>query len=772
MKSKTPKASSLNVLRIACSLVVVIAVRTAQCEELVDYVNPIIGTAPSGHVYPGANVPFGLVQVSPDTRVKGWDGCSGYDYDDSRIYGFSFNHLTGTGAIDLGNVRLMPTVGELKLEPGDRSNEGYRARFSHDQEIAHPGYYSVLFPDNKIKVELTATTRVGMQRYKFPESSNAHVVLDLWEGVGNVAAQAAITIENDHAISGYRKEDPHAFLGSKVYYFYAEFSKPFKTVGINMDGKDIEKKQVVGRKIKAHFDYQTGAGDEVVVKVALSMVSVDGARKNMEAELPGWDFDSVAEAARNQWNRELGKIQVEARDTNQLQTFYTSLYHTMLAPIVLNDVDGQYFGPDGKVHQAKGFDYYTSLSVWDTFRAEQPLLTITEPHRVNDIVNTMLAQYRILGEQMFPLCAYSGKESFSMIGNPSIPVIVEAYNKGLRQWDPHEALDDMVGATTRIDEKHTGFKGYAEYQRLGWIPVDFSNRQQQCVSKVLEYAYQDACVARFAQIMGRDDIAKVYVNRSTNWHNVYDYTSGFMRGRYANGDWVTPFDPSRIDHQYYTEANAWQYTFAVPHNVPGLIKAMGGDDKFIAMLDEMFDPKLAIPNLFQDHDVTGLIGMYCQGNEPSHNFTYLFNYAGQPWRTQFRVRQIASTLYTNTPDGLCGNDDCGQTSAWYVFSSLGFYPVDPPTCVYVIGSPLVDKATIKLDSECYHGGTFTVIAKNNSPQNVYIQSATLNGQNLTRTWITHNEIVAGGKLELTMGPVPNRDWGAELEDRPSQALVP
>jgi predicted alpha-1,2-mannosidase len=758
--------------RIACILSVIIVSSIGWCEQPTDYVNPMVGTVPSGHVYPGATVRFGMVQVSPDTRFKGWDGCSGYDYDDSYLYGFSFNHFTGTGAIDLGNVRLIPTVGKLKLDPGENSNEGYRARFSHKQEEAHPGYYSVFLPDYNVMVELTATTRVGMQRYTFNNQTNAHVVLDLWQGVGNQAEEAAITIENDHTISGYRTEDRHTFGGSKTYYYFAEFSKPFEAIGINLNSKDIEDKQAVGRKIIGHFDYKTRAGEKLVVKVALSTVSVAGARKNLEAELPGWSFDDVATAAKNEWNTQLNKVRVESEDTNLLQTFYTALYHTQIAPIVFNDVDGQFRGPDGKVHQAHGFDYYTSLSVWDTFRAEQPLLTLIEPRRVNDIVRTMLEHYKLLAEQMLPDCAYSGKETFSMIGNPSIPVIAEAYNKGLREWDPHEALSDMVGATERNDEKHGTFKGYSDYRRQGWIPVDPKNRQQQCVSKVLEFAYEDACVARFARSLERDDIAAVYARRSTNWQNVYNYTSGFMQGRDTNGDWVTPFEPTRIDHQYYTEANAWQYNFFVPHNIPGLIKAMGGEDKFVAILDEMFDTKAAIPNLFQDHDVTGIIGMYAQGNEPCHNYAYLFNYAGRPWKTQFRVRQITTELYDNTPGGLCGNDDCGQLSAWYVFAALGFYPVDPPTGVYVIGSPLVDKAIIQLDSHYYPGGSFTVIARNNSPKNVYIQSADLNGKTLTRSWITHDEIVQGGTLELTMGPIPNRGWGSAPEDRPAQPLVP
>jgi predicted alpha-1,2-mannosidase len=384
--------------RIAGGLAGMLIPAIGLCQEPVDYANPMIGTSPSGHTYPGATVPFGMVQLSPDTRFKGWDGCSGYDYDDDGLFGFSFNHLTGTGAIDLGNFRFMPIVGELKLDPGRRYGEGYCARFSHDQEKAFPGYYQVLLPDSKVKVELTATMRVGVQRHTFLEKTNAHVLLDLWQGVGNQADQAVITIENDHTISGYRREDRHTFGGSKTYYFVAEFSRPFDQAGINVDGNEIDATNATGHKIIAHFDYATKAGEKLVIKLALSNAGIKGARKNLEAELPGWDFDAVVKQARDQWNRAFNKVQITSEDKNLLQTFYTALYHTEIAPTVFSDVDGRFCGPDGNVHQGGGFDYYTSLSVWDTFRAEQSLLTLTEPRRVNDIIRTMLAQYKILGE--------------------------------------------------------------------------------------------------------------------------------------------------------------------------------------------------------------------------------------------------------------------------------------------------------------------------------------------------------------------------------------
>ena len=709
-------------------------------------------------------VPFGFVQVSPDTTNTSWDGCSGYNYSDTNLLGFSFNHLTGTGCPDLGNILLVPTVGELKLASEKVPAEGLPTRFSHDQEEARPGYYRVFLPEYKVSVELTATTWVGLQRYTFPKTESAHVVLDLWHGLGNQPTDAKLTIENDHTISGYRKEIATSCLqggGQKEYYFVAEFSEPFASSGINLNGKKSEGKEAQGRDLKAHFDYKTGAGEKLVIWLALSTVSVEGARKNLRAELNAWDFDAVATAAKKEWNQTLGKIQVQTADANVKKTFYSALYHTQLTPIVFSDVDGQFRGPDNQVHQASGFDYYTDLSLWDTFRAEQPLLTLLQPHRVNDIVQTMLTHYKILGKQMLPLETFAGRESYCMIGNPSIPVIAEAYAKGLRDWDANEALSAMEGASE---------KSYSSYCQQGWIPSATNKPFGQGVSKLLEFVYDDACVARFARSLGRNDIAEIYARRSTNWLNVFDPSTGFMRGRNADGSWVTPFDPYRINFADYTEANAWQYGFFVPHNVPALIQALGGDEKFVAKLDELFDTKKTLPNNLDD--VSGLIGMYDQGNEPSHNFAYLYSYAGRPWKTQARVRQIAATLYTSALDGLCGNDDCGQMSAWYVFAALGFYPVDPASGVYVIGSPLVDQATIQLDRKYHRGRTFTVIARNNSAENKYIQSATLNGHDLFRSWITHDEIVCGGKLVLTMGTVPNQTWGVSKADRPAQVLAP
>jgi predicted alpha-1,2-mannosidase len=737
------------------SVAVLLAAVKCPARPAVDYVNPMIGTDAHGHVYPGATVPFGMVQLSPDTRDNTWDGSSGYHYSDTSILGFSHNHLTGTGCPDLGNVLLMPTVGDLKLTPGDHPGEGYRARFSHQDEIARPGYYEVLLPDYQVKVELTATARTGLHRYTFPATDQAHIVVDLQHGIGNKVTEAQLTIENDHTASGYRKSN--GWGGDKSYYFVMEFSQPFDSAGVGQVDHDVPGKQSTGTETKGHFDFKTKAGEQILVRVGLSTVSVEGARNNLHAEIPGWDFEAVAAAARQQWETALSVFNVESKDNNLKQTFYTSLYHTLVAPTLLSDVDGQFRGPDEQVHQFKGHDYYTEISIWDIFRAESPLLTLTQPARVNDLVDTMLEHFKIFGQQTLPVWPEGGMETWCMIGNHSIPIITDAYLKGFRNWDANEALNDMIASTDKNREQ------LSDYREKGFIPTGHG---VQSVSKVLEYAYDDSCIARFAQALGKDDLAKKYFKRSHTWENVFDPTTGFMRGKNADGSWVTPFDTDSINFDEYTEANAWQYNFFVLQDVPGLIAKLGGDDKFTARLDEMFDTKKEIPNLHMIPDVTGVIGMYAQGNEPVHHVAYLYNYAGQPWKTQTRVRQVANMLYTNTPDGICGNDDCGQMSAWYVFTALGFYPVDPVSGIYVFGSPLFDRATLHLDPKFFKGRNFTVVARHNSRENPYIQSATLNGRPITRSWITNAEITAGGTLVLTMGPTPNKAFGSAPADRP------
>lgn len=751
-----PNIQTMNtrtVRTLHCFSAFVLFAATCYGKSPVDYVNPLIGTAEHGHVYPGAQVPLGMVQLSPDTRDNTWDGCSGYHYSDGRILGFSHNHLTGTGCADLGNILLIPTVGKVRMCPGPRAGEGYSTRFSHDNETARPGYYSVMLPDYGVKVELTAATRVGLHRYTFPASDASHVILDVQHGVGNGPTDAQATIEDDRTVTGYRRSN--GWGGDKIYYFVIEFSKPFVSSGVGQVDTDVPGKQSRGRETKGHFDFKTKAGEQILARVALSTVSIEGARKNLRAEMPNWNFDAVAKAASKEWDKALSAMTIETPDSSLKQTFYTALYHTMLAPTVLSDVDGQYRGPDKQEHQANGYTFYSELSLWDTFRAEHPLLTLVQPRRVNDFVKTMLDHAKFFNDHTLPVWTESGKENWCMIGNHAIPVITDAYLKGFRDWNAEEALSAMITSTDkdRADQK--------DYREKGFIPT---GKEKQSVSKLLEYAYDDACISRLASALGKSDVAAKYAKRSRSWRNVYDSSTGFMRGKNADGSWVTPFDSNRIGFDEYTEANAWQYSFFVPQDVPGLIASHGGDEAFVAKLDEMFDTKEKIPN--QLPDVTGVIGMYAHGNEPCHHVAYLYNYAGQPWKTQARTRQVATMLYTNTPGGLCGNDDCGQTSAWYVFTALGFYPVDPASGVYVLGSPLMDKLTLNLDRKFAKASAFTVVAKNNSPANCYIQSATLNGKPMTRSWISHDDIVTGGKLVLTMGPSPNKSFGSLPADRP------
>ena len=753
----TPKpALRWTTLSLACLL----GASAAVAKQPVDFVNPFIGTDGHGHVYPGASVPFGMVQLSPDTRDNTWDGSSGYHYSDGSILGFSLNHLTGTGCPDLGNVLFMPTVGPVKLVPGSRPGEGYRARFTHADESARPGYYEVNLPDYQVKVELTATARAGLQRYTFPATPDAHVILDLQHGIGNKVIDAQLNIENDHTASGYRKSN--GWGGDKTYFFVFEFSRPFKHAAVAQGDQEVSGQSTTGRETKAHFDFTTKAGEQILVRVGLSTVSIDGARANLQAEIPGWDFDKVVAAASREWNQALGKFEAETKDKDLQQTFYTAVYHTLMAPTLLSDRDGQFRGPDEQVHTAKGYSYYTEISLWDTFRAENPLLTLIQAPRVDDLVNTMLDHYRIFGHGTLPVWPEGGKETWCMIGNHAIPVIAEAYAKGFRNWDAEAALNAMISSTEQNREQ------LDSYRKLGYVPVQ---KGAQTVSKTLEYAYDDACIARFAEALGKHDLAEKYATRANNWQNVFDPSTGFMRGKRADGSWLTPFGTKETDNitfDEYTEANAWQYNFFVLQDVAGLIAKLGGDDKFVARLDETFDTPRKIPNLNLIPDVTGVIGMYAHGNEPCHHVAYLYNYAGQPWKTQARVRQVANALYSNKPDGICGNDDCGQTSAWYVFSAAGFYPVDPVSGIYVLGSPLLDEVTINLDPQHATGKRFTINAKNNSAANVYIQSATLNGKPITRSWIRHEEITAGGKLVLTMGPTPNKAFGNAPADRPPQ----
>ena len=686
--------------------------------EPVDYVRPFVGTDAHGHTFPGATTPLGMVQLSPDTGAKGWDGVSGYHWDASTIVGFSHTHLSGTGIGDFGDILFQPTVGPVRWDEGDPQipNSGYRSRFSHGTEIAHPGYYKVRLDDSGINVELTATPHAGFHRYVFPNGAQPRVIIDLGHGINNSTKESSLTVEDPSVISGYRHSG--GWAKDKTWYFVAEFSRPMAGAALRTDGiiQPDGQKSARGKRVEASLSFSAASGEPLLVKIGLSPTSIDEARKNLTAEIPSWDFDGTAAATRETWNSALSGIQAESKTPADLETFYTALYHSMIAPNLYNNADETYRGADGKIH-AGAFNYYQTFSFWDTFRAENPLLTLVQPDHINDFVNTALVFYDQAGTHSLPIWPLAGNETWCMIACHSIPVIVDAYRKGFRAYDAQHAYAAMR------DTAASEHEGDGLFQKFGYIPTE--QKGNGSVSRTLEIAYDNAAIARLAKALGKDDEASFFAHRAQNYRNVYDAQTGFMRARYADGSWKTPFEPKTCTPDY-TEGNAWHYRFFVPQDLPGLIGIMGGDARFILRLDTMFSEESDMPNA--PIDVSGRIGQVAQGNEQSHHIAYLYDYAGAPYKTQARVRQIMRELYDNKPDGLCGNDDCGQMSAWFVLNAMGFYSVDPSSGVYAIGSPLLDKATIRLDSRYYPGGAFTIIAENNSDKNVYIQSATFNGK--------------------------------------------
>lgn len=716
-------------------------------------VNPFVGTDAHGHTYPGAQVPFGMVQLSPDTPLQGWDGASGYHYTDHIIQGFSHTHLSGTGVGGLGDVLLMPTVGPVFLNAGTPGN-GYASAFSHSQEQASPGYYRVYLQTPGVTAELTATARCGFHRYTFPTSDQAHIILDLAHGIGNSPSQTSVHVDNATTLSGFRISD--GWGGRREVYFVMQFSRPFTSYGLQQDGQRLPAgaTEATGKQIKAFVNYRTTAGEAILVKVGLSGTGIAGARKNLAAEIPGWDFDGVRAAARQQWSKALDAVQIQTFDPHIRRTFYTNLYQSYLAPTLYNDVDGAYRGMDHQVH-AGNFQNYTTFSLWDIYRAETPLLMLLQPQRVNDMVQSLLTEYQQNGLHTTPIWPLWDNETWCMIGYHSVDVMADAYLKGFRGFDAEAAYSAM--RDTAMQDR----AGLDTYKRLGYV---VSTPGGTATSRTLEYAYDDWCIARMAQALGHAADAQMFYQRAANYRNLFDRTTQFMRGRRADGSWRQPFVDNGLVNDEYTEADAWQYAFAVPQDVPGLIRLYGGDTGFLHKMDALFTASSTIYTNIPD--ISGLIGQYSQGDEQCHHVAYLYDYAGAPWKTQQRVRQIMALFYNDTPAGQCGNDDCGQMSAWYVFSALGLYPVNPDDGVYALGSPLVSKATIHLSQHHYGGHSFTVIATNNSAQNIYIQSATLNGKPLTRPWITQAEIAAGGTLRLHMGPQPNTAWGSSAAARP------
>lgn len=748
-----------------------------QTEEFVRYVNPFIGTQEMGHTFPGACVPFGMVQLSPDTDTIPYekDGkynpdvyryCAGYQYNDKTIVGFSHTHLSGTGHSDLGDFLLMPTTGKLKLNPGEASKpgSGYRSHFSHENEKAEPGYYRVKLNDYDINAELTATTHVGFHKYTFPKTDNAHLILDLVHGIYNYDGKviwSSVRVENDTLITGYRIT--RGWARTNYLYFAMVVSKPIKNYGCKNDEKLVYKgfwrkfnqednfPEMAGKKLRVFFDFSTDAGETIMVKFALSAVSTEGALKNLQAEVPHWDFGKTRDEAKAAWHNELSKIIVKA-PADRMENFYTSMYHAFISPVQYMDVDGQYRGLDANIHHTDGFTNYTVFSLWDTYRALHPLFTIVQPRRDADMINSMLAHYDQSVHKLLPVWSHSGNENWCMIGYHSVSVIADAYQKGIRGFDANKALEACLASAN-----NTKYFGVGEYIKYGYVPLDVN---AVGASLTLEYAYDDWTIAQFAGALGKTDIQKQFMQRSGNWKNLFDKSTGFIRARKTDGSWKTPFDAMHTNGEGFIEGNAWNYSLYVPQDIPALIGFMGGNRRFAAHLDSLFTMDMPDKYFAETEDITrdGLLGSYVHGNEPSHHVAYMYNYAGMPWKTQYQIHRIINTMYKNKPNGLCGNDDCGQMSAWYIFSTLGFYPVCPGSNRYDIGSPCVDEASIRLEN----GKKFIIKVKSpGGKENIYIKSVTLNGKTWNHSWITHQDIINGGEMVFVMSDNPNKKWGVE-----------
>ncbi len=719
----------------------------AQQKDFTAYVNPFIGTGGHGHTYPGATLPFGMVQISPDTRLSGWDGCSGYHYSDSVIYGFSHTHLNGTGCSDYGDILLMPTTGTVDLK-----NYAYASPFSHKNEKASPGYYSVKLDKNNINVELTATKRAGFHKYTYAGTSQNNVILDLQHR--DIVIDSYVEFVSNTHIRGMRRS--RAWADNQVVYFDIQFSKPFTKYGlceIDSLGNIIKtaKNNASGKRVKAFFTFE--GQKEVLVKIGLSATTVDEAGLNLNADIKAWDFDAVRDNAKKVWNLELGKIEVSGGSKNDMIKFYTALYHCMINPNLYSDADGKYLGRDMQNHNTQGFDYYTVFSLWDTFRAEHPLLSIIDRKRTGDFVNTFIQQY--LQGGLLPVWELSSNETNCMIGYHAVSVMFDAYSKGIRNYNVQQAITAMKASAENNDF------GLAFMNKYGYVPGD---KEHESVSKTLEYAYDDWCIAMLSKMTGNEADYKTYIIKAQAYKNIFDQSTQFMRPK-MNGAWQTPFDPSEVTFSY-TEANAWQYSFFVPHDISGLMQLYGSKVSLAAKLDELFSTKQSLTGREQA-DITGLIGQYAHGNEPSHHMAYLFNYVGQPYKTQQLVHQILTTLYNNDPNGLCGNEDCGQMSAWYVLSAMGIYQVCPGNPQFAIGTPQFDEIKIHLENQ----KTFTIKAKNLSDKNFYIQSASLNDSAWSRCYLNYNSIINGGTLQFVMGPKPNMQWGAGQTDVPVSAIT-
>ncbi|MBS7343496.1 MAG: GH92 family glycosyl hydrolase [Parabacteroides sp.] len=706
-------------------------------EDLIGYTNPMIGTDFTGNTYPGAQVPFGMVQLSPDNGLPGWDRISGYYYPDSTIAGFSHTHLSGTGAGDLYDISFMPVTNPYKTgaEP-----LGIYSSFSHNDESASAGYYRVLLKDYNINVELTATERCGIQRYTFPEAESS-IFLNLKKAMNwDFTADSHIEVVDSCTIRGYRHS--WGWSPKQYIYFQTRFSRPFDAFQLDTTAITTKDKGRIGTAAIARFDFKTKQNEEILVTTALSGTSMEAAARNLEAEAPKDDFDFYMKQAQENWTKELAKIEVTSDDADKKTIFYTAMYHAMLAPTIYSDVDGSYFGPDGQVHQAEGWTNYSTFSLWDTYRASHPLFTYLQPERVSDMIQCFLHFYEQNGA--LPLWNLYGWETDMMIGYHAVPVIVDAYLKGIGDFDPVKALEACVTTANRDDYRSIGF-----YKEKGYVASDHENWS---MSKTMEYAYDDYCIARMAEAMGEKEIADEFYRRSQNYRNVFNPETSFMQPRDSKGNFIPNYDPEAYIEDI-CESNGWQYYWSVAHDIDGLIELTGGEARFAERLDSMFTYETADKSKLPIFS-TGMIGQYAHGNEPGHHVIYLYNRVKQPWKTQQYAAQVMHTLYKNTPDGICGNEDCGQMSSWYVFSAMGFYPVDPISGQYEIGSPIFPEVKMYLAN----GKTFVVRAENVSDENIYIQSVTVNGQPYNKSYITHEMIMQGDTIHFVMGNKPGPVW--------------
>ena len=758
---------TLSILLPTFLIAYLVSAQKENVENLVQYVKPIIGTQRMGHTYPGATVPFGMVQLSPDTDTIPYEMngkynpdvykyCAGYQYDDKTIVGFSHTHFSGTGHSDLGDFLIMPTVGTLKLNPGTAANPsgGFRSSFSHANEVAEAGYYKVKLDSYNILAELTATTRVGFHQYTFPKSDSAHVILDLMYNIYNYEDKNVWTylrIENDTLVTGYRQTS--GWGRTRTLYFAATFSKPFTAYGNqNFSKKEVYRgfwgkwdqshnfPEMAARQMRAYFNFKTEEGEKIKIKFALSPVSMENALANLRAETPGWDFDAVKQAGQALWQNELSKITITTNSLTEKQNFYTSMYHAFIGTTIYMDNDSTYMGLDKNVHIAKGFTNYTTFSLWDTYRALHPLFNIIQPKRNSDMVQSMLAHYDQSPEHMLPVWSNSGNENWCMTGYHSVPVVCDAIIKNNAPFDQNKALDACIATSN-----YRSYEGIGWYIDSGYVPEDKSGSS---VSKTLEYAFDDWCIAQAAKKLNRNDVYDEYRKRAGNYKNVWDASVGFMRPKLSDGTFRKNFDPLRTIDEGFIEGNAWNYSYYVPQAPDTLIAMMGGKKKFTKHLDSLFTMELPDKYFAETEDITrdGIIGNYVHGNEPSHHVAYLYNFTDEPWKTQQRIRQILPMQYRNTPDGLGGNDDAGQMSAWYIFSTLGFYPIAPASDQYWLGSPAIDAATLRLEN----GNTFFIKAINQSDKNVYVQKVLLNGKLLNRRYITQEEIMNGGEIAFYM----------------------